>query len=63
MEYCVDSPKKKKRRMNSIKKTTNRNCQCIIHVRDEENGAATMFSETSWPVRSFVVISAFLPKF
>ena len=45
MEYCEDSPKKKKRRKSKPK-----NPECIIHVRENVTGEVTPFSGNSWMV-------------
>ena len=47
MEYCNDSPVKKKIR-KSVKKANESSRQCIIHVCDGGNEMVSHFSENSW---------------
>ena len=53
MEYCEDSPKKKKRRKNPCQEKSIK--RCIIHTWEDADEPVTSFSEHSWEV-SFCVI-------
>lgn len=47
MEYCEDSPKKKKQKCNKKSSSTR---ECVIHVFKDEAGSVSQFSEQSWKV-------------
>ena len=49
MDFCEDSPKKKKRKLKNSD-TSNLARKCIFHVFKEETGPVSKFSDPSWKV-------------
>ena len=52
MDYCEDSPKKKKKK-KTVKSNVQALRQCIIHIRDCSLDDVSPFTDKSWKVNIF----------